>query len=297
MFTMKKCMAVMFTFLFLASSTLALADEEEARSEEFRVETSEELLSVEPAASPEAMAFVQATTLPEDDEWHFIAAPYLWVVDTAGTIKIGPIVQEIDLPFSAILSQLQGAFILHFEANKKRWGAATDFSYVSAAKGGALQIPLPGGSTASGDLGIKLLFWEAWPYYRLGEGASVFDIIGGIRYYRISTEFDFSQIGGQTRDLSIDWVDPIVGGRWIGQVHPKVRLTARADFGGFGAGAELTTNLQGGVAVLLREKFLLLFQYRWMDIDYNQGDAPLNRNFFEYKATSQGALIGFGFAF
>ena len=150
MFTIKKCTAVTFTLLFLASSTLALADDEEARSEEVRVETSEEVLSVEPAASPEAMAFVQATTLPDDDEWHFIAAPYLWVVDTGGTIKIGPIVQEIDLPFSAILSQLQGAFILHFEATKKRWGAATDFSYVSAAKGGALQIPLPGGSTASG---------------------------------------------------------------------------------------------------------------------------------------------------
>ena len=40
-------------------------------------------------------------------------------------------------------------------------------------------------------------------------------------------------------------------------MHPKVRLTARADFGGFGAGADLTTNLQGGVAVTLKEKFLL----------------------------------------
>jgi len=61
-------------------------------------------------------------------------------------------------------------------------GAVTDFSWVSAAKGGALQIPRP----ASGDVGIKLLFWEAWPHYRLGEGRNVFDIIGGIRYYRIS---------------------------------------------------------------------------------------------------------------
>ena len=87
MFTMKKCMAVMFTFLFLTSSTLALADDEEARGEEALVETSEEVLSVEPAASPEAMAFVQATTLREDDEWHFVAVPYLWIVDTSGTMK------------------------------------------------------------------------------------------------------------------------------------------------------------------------------------------------------------------
>jgi hypothetical protein len=277
-----------------------LADREEppkkeVRSEELRVGTSEEAKSV--ASSPEALAFVQATTLPEDDEWHFIAAPYLWVVDTSGTIKIGPIVQEIDLPFDAILSQLQGAFILHFEANKKRWGAVTDFSYVSAAKGGALQIPRPDGSTASGDVGLKLLFWEAWPHYRLGEGRNVFDIIGGIRYYRISTDIDFSQIGGPTRGLAVDWVDPIVGGRWIGQVHPKVRLTARADFGGFGAGSELTTNIQGGAAILLREKLLLLFQYRWMDIDYEQGPNALLSDFFNYDATSQGALIGIGFEF
>ena len=179
MFTLKKCMAVMFTFLFLTSSTLALADDEEARSEEVRVETSEEVLSVEPAASPEAMAFVQATTLREDDEWHFVAVPYLWIVDTSGTMKIGPIVQDFELPFDAILGQLTGAFVLRFEANKKRWGAATDFQYVSAAKGGALQVPLPDGSTASGDLGLKLLFWEAWPYYRLGGGKNVFDVLGG----------------------------------------------------------------------------------------------------------------------
>ena len=70
------------------------------------------------------------------------------------------------------------------------------------------------------------------------------------------------------------------------------------DFGGFGAGANLTTNLQGGVAVTLKEKMLLVFQYRWMDIDsYTQGDAPLNRDFLEYDATSQGLLIGFGLAF
>ena len=160
-----------------------------------------------------------------------------------------------------------------------------------------MQIPLPNGSTASGDVGIKLLFWEAWPYYRLGEGRNVFDIIGGIRYYRISNTLDFSQIGGSTQDLTVDWVDPIVGGRWLGLVHPRVLLTARADFGGFGAGAELTTNLQGGVGITLTERFFLLLQYRWMDIDYTQGDAPFNRNFFEYDATSQGALIGFGFEF
>ncbi len=296
MFTFNGFRPVAVTFLLLTASTLALADEEEARSEELRVETGGETV-VEPNAGSEALAFVQATTMPEDDEWHFIAAPYLWVVDTAGTIKIGPIVQDFELPFDALLSQLKAAFILHFEANKKHWGLATDFSYVSAAKGGALQIPRPDGSTASGDVGIKLLFWEAWPYYRLGEGRNVFDIIGGIRYYRITNTLDFSQIGGPTQDLSVEWVDPIVGVRWIGRVHPKVRLTARADFGGFGAGAELTTNLQGGVAITLKEKFLLVFQYRWMDIDYTQGETRFNRNFFEYDATSQGALIGFGFEF
>jgi len=112
----------------------------------------------------------------------------------------------------------------------------------------------------------------------------------------ISMDLDFSQIGGPSRDLPIDWTDPIVGGRWIGQVHPKVRLSGRADFGGFGAGSELTTNLAGGVAILLREKLLLVFQYRWMDVDYEQG-GPLAPDLFNYDATSQGALLGFGFEF
>jgi len=295
MFTFNGFRPVAVTFLLLTASTFALADEEEARSEGLRVETSGEPM-VDANAGSEALAFVQATTMPEDDEWHFIAAPYLWAADVAGTIKLGPIVQEIDLPFSALLDQLQLSFILHFEANKKRWGLVTDFSYVSAAKGGALQIPRPDGSIASGDVGLDLLFWEAWPHYRLGEGRNVLDLIGGVRYNRVSTELDFSQIGGPTSGFSVDWLDPIVGARWIGQVHPKVRLTARADFGGFGAGSELTTNLQGGVAILLREKFLLVFQYRWLDVEYEQGTDRLP-DFFRYDATLQGVVIGFGFEF
>jgi hypothetical protein len=205
-------------------------------------------------------------------------------------------VQELDLGFDAVLQQLQGAFTLHFEANKKHVGAVTDFSYVDVGKGGAFQIPRPDGSTASGDLGVKLIFWEAWGFYRVGEGRNVLDLMGGIRYNRTATDIDFSNIGGPAIDFAIDWLDPIVGARWIGQVHPKVRLSARADFGGFGAGSELTTNLQGGLAILLREKILLVFQYRWMDVEYEQGTAQMP-DFYRYEATSQGPLIGMGFEF
>ncbi len=73
-------------------------------------------------------------------------------------------------------------------------------------------------------------------------------------------------------------------------------MSARADFGGFGAGSELTTNLQGGIAILLREKLLLVFQYRWMDVEYEHGTDRLP-DFYRYEATSQGPLIGFGFEF
>ena len=93
MFTMNKSKTVAVAVLFLAAGTLTFADteeppKEEARSEDLRVEAGEAM--VEPNTGSEALAFVQATTMPEDDEWHFIAAPYLWVVDTSGTIKIGP---------------------------------------------------------------------------------------------------------------------------------------------------------------------------------------------------------------
>ena len=134
---MISCRVAALTVLLSTASTLTLArteelPKEEARSEEVDVEASEEAVSIESTASAEALAFVQATTMPEDDEWHFIVAPYLWLVDTSITMRIGPIVQEVDVPFDAVLSQLKGAFVIHFEANKKRWGAVTDFQYVSA---------------------------------------------------------------------------------------------------------------------------------------------------------------------
>ena len=160
---MISCRVAALTVLLSTASTLTLArteelPKEEARSEEVDVEASEEAVSIESTASAEALAFVQATTMPEDDEWHFIVAPYLWLVDTSITMRIGPIVQEVDVPFDAVLSQLKGAFVIHFEANKKRWGAVTDFQYVSAAKGGALLGPIPRP--------------ETWPYLFTADAAA-----------------------------------------------------------------------------------------------------------------------------
>ena len=87
---MISCRVAALTVLLSTASTLTLArteelPKEEARSEEVDVEASEEAVSIESTASAEALAFVQATTMPEDDEWHFIVAPYLWLVDTSIT--------------------------------------------------------------------------------------------------------------------------------------------------------------------------------------------------------------------
>lgn len=226
--------------------------------------------------------------------WHVLIAPYMWASNTSGDMTLGPINEDFDLPITTAIDQLKGALQVRAEVRNYRFGVATDFTYLEVAEGGAFSHPLPDGSTTDGDLDLRIQFWELWPYYRLGDDENAFDVFAGIRYNSFRTEIDFRLLDTSgTRQFN--WTDPVVGARWFGQVKPSLALMARADIGGFGAGSEFTLNLQGGVHWQFSQLAGLALEYRWMDIDYEDGD-PGSLRFFKFDASMHGALVGVTFA-
>ena len=240
-----------------------------------------------PGAAPDRPGFTS-------EGWHGLVAPYLWALNTSGDVAVGPVDVDFDLPFTTALEQLKAAFQVRGELRKGRLGIAGDFTNLEVAKGGAFSRPLPDGSSTDGDLDLRIQLLEAWPYYRLGDDDNAFDLMAGLRYYSFRTAIDFKRLD-QGVSRQFNWTDPLVGVRWLGQVSPKVVLIARADLAGFGAGSELTLNLQGGVHWQFSRVAGLAVEYRWMDIDYEAG-APERPAFFKFDASMHGAVAGVTFA-
>ena len=229
------------------------------------------------------------------EDWRFTFAPYLWAMNQSGDLKIGPIDSDFNAPFTTALDLLEGAFMGHFEARKGRVGIATDLLW--AKVGSDLSLSAPDGTTDNGtDLNVDLsmTFWELFPYYRFGDDSNVFDLFGGIRYSGLKTDIAISQLN-QSAERTLNWVDPIIGGRWIGTLSPKIGVVARGDIGGFGVGSEFTFNLQGELTWQFHRIVGLVIGYRWLDYDYEKGvgDDP---DFFKFDNSMHGPAFGLSFS-
>jgi hypothetical protein len=82
--------------------------------------------------------------------------------------------------------------------------------------------------------------------YRVSEGRSPVDVIGGLRYTKLDVSGDigatlFGPLGGGSRTVSRsgdkDWVDPYIGARIQHPLADRWMLDAYADVGGFGVGS------------------------------------------------------------
>jgi hypothetical protein len=243
-----------------------------------------------PTAGAPSATVAAAMPALTGEGWHFLIAPYMWGVNTSGNLTLGPISSDFDLPLSTALKQLKAAFQVRGEVRHDRLGIAVDFTNLEVAKGGAFAVPLPPGSSTSGDLDLRMQFLEAWPYYRLGDDSHAFDLLAGIRYDSFRTRVDL-KTAPLAASRQINWTDPIVGARWVGRVKPKLALSARADVGGFGAGSRFTVNVQGGFDWQFSRLAGLVVQYRWMKIDHEKGELG-TLDYSRFEPSMKGVVLG-----
>ena len=185
--------------------------------------------------SPVALA--QQTS--SEKNWQFNLAPfYLWAISIDGDVTQGTATVPVKVQFSDIFDNLESAFIVHFEAmNKNKWGFLVDVNYVDLEGDGTIQ-PGPGpGIQANVD--FKNTIAELSGLYRINRDQHNFDLIAGIRYMELENTVT-AAAGPVLADGSKDWVDPLIGARWLWDFADKWKLIARGDIGGFGVGSDFT---------------------------------------------------------
>lgn len=227
---------------------------------------------------------VNAGESSDTGDWDFNLAPfYLWAVSMDGDMTVMGNTAPLQADFDEIVDNLEALFTVHFEGmHNSCWGFLTDISYLNLGD----QQTTPGPTL---DVDFTTVMAEFAGVYRFILGANALDLIGGIRYYDLDAEIDV--VGVPPRiDKSQDWVDAMLGARYMWTITDKWNFKARGDIG-FG-GSDLAWNLAGLFEYQPWKHVSLLAGYRYMSIDYEDGSGA---DLFKYDVTMYGPLLGLNF--
>ena len=217
----------------------------------------------------------------KDWEWN-LAPMYLWAVSINGDQTVNGIKVDLDVPFSEIFDNLNGALTFHFEGiHKQRWGFLADLNYI---------VLNPEDSTPIGDIDINFTetMAELAGIYRFSSGRHTFDGLFGLRYSSMDVELDLPGPLPKS-DKRKDWVDPYIGMRWSWKMAEKWGVRLRGDIGGFGVGSDITWNLVGLFDFKPWKHVAFFGGYRALYQDYKDGSG---NDKFKFDATMHGPVLG-----
>jgi hypothetical protein len=223
----------------------------------------------------------------KEKNWDFQLAPlYLWMVNMDGEMGIGPIDTGVTVDFGTLFDNLETIFTVHFEGvHRSNWGFLLDISYldISASQsGGPLAL----------NIDFTTILAEAGGYYRFSRDQHAFDVLAGIRYTKMEPEITFTTPPLPKFDKTEDWVDPIVGVRYVYNFTDKWLLNLRGDIGGFGAGCDFTWNAIGFVQWQPWKYAGIFAGYRALDQDYETGSGA---DRFKYDMRLHGPVLAVNF--
>lgn len=225
-----------------------------------------------------------------DKGWRFDLAPfYLWAISLDGDISIGSpagtFSQGVRVPFDEVFSNLESAFIFHFEGAKdNRWGFLVDYNYLDIS--GDQSLP----QNLNMNVEFKATIAELAGFYRIAAAQEHhFDVLLGARYTSLEPSVTLSGLVNRGVEGSQDWVDPFVGLRWNWQLIEQLRLIIRGDVGGFGVGSDIAWQA-GGYLYWQPWRYIgFIGGYRGLYQKYEDGSGS---DYFEFDVTTHGPVLG-----
>jgi len=220
---------------------------------------------------------------------------YIYVMGAAidGKAQIGPVEVPVDLSASDVFSALEFGAMVAYRAENDTWSFSADTTYMGLAGSDTTD-----GGLLLGTLDVDQFTLMASVGRRVSENA---EVLFGLVYVDLGVDLMVTCTGAlpvvleASRD--VDWIDPTVGLRYNRPINDKWRVNLRGDVGGFGVGSELMYHLLANVQWQASESVGMVFGYRLIDFDYEDGNDSLGGNYQQYDLTEQGPLIGVSISF
>ena len=116
------------------------------------------------------------------------------------------------------------------------------------------------------------------------------DLYAGARYTHLELELDPANFDPVSK--SVDWFDPIVGGKLMLPISERWHLAVNGDIGGFGAGSDFTWSAAGVFGYdfhLGKMRTTASVGYRAIGQDYSEGSGS---DEFTWDIIQHGLLFG-----
>jgi hypothetical protein len=211
----------------------------------------------------------------------FDVSLYFLGVAMTGDVAIGSATADLNVGFDEILDHLEFGVMGFGRYRRDPWVFKAEFLYM--------------GLGASKDaVSANFDQWVAEPSVAYQVSPWLEPLVG-VRYNSLSGEI----LGPFGRVPSGDesWWDLIVGATASAPLSRAVSLRLRGDVGGFGIGSDLTWQAHPYVDWSFMQNASLQAGYRWLDVDYETGNADVDsddadRDRFRWDVLNQGPQVG-----
>jgi hypothetical protein len=224
--------------------------------------------------------------------WTFETTPYLWASGLNGTVGVRDRTASIDVSFSTLLENLDGALMVPLEGRSGRWGFGLEYIKLKISNESATPGPLF--SEAEFEASQRII--EIGPRYRLIDRVPVaLEFLAAARWWSLDNRLILKAEGlpDVSQELDENWVDPVVGARTFVDISGRWLFQTRVDVGGFGVGSKFSWQALGGVAYKFGDSFTLRAGYRHLDVDFEED----NERGFIYDVGTGGLIMGATFKF
>lgn len=240
-----------------------------------------------------------------DNQWHFVATPYIWLPGIYGETTLRGRTAKADASFSDLYhhTDTHVGFMGEAEAWKGDFGGFININYFDLEKDNAQAGPL------TVDVSSKVLVFGFGLAYHVGDwyiggpmdgGAGRtrrirLDATAGGRYTNVNGGFTIVGVTDRTKDQ--DWVDPVIGGRAIVDLTDRVNAIVQADVGGTSSSNDFTwsaTALLGYRFDFFGLEAHALAGYRALAQNYATGSGSQQ---FRWNNTMRGPILGMSVRF
>jgi hypothetical protein len=242
----------------------------------------------------------QIVNAVESDAWQYEVTPYILAAGLDGTVGIRGVTSDLDMSISDVLDDFEAGFMGLLSARKGPWMYSLEGVYFKLADQGAKSVTGPFGHvTVNGalELTTKMYVYQGTVGYRVLDGTTSVDVIGGLRYTKLDVDMNVTITttpgivfpgGSRSASGSESWTDAVVGARVHHPVSDHVSLLGYADVGG--GGSDLTYQVIAGANWEFSKGYTAKAGYRLLDWDYEEDGTT-------WDMTASGPYLGLGIRF
>jgi hypothetical protein len=237
-------------------------------------------LTADLPAAFDAAAATPATPAPPVGEptsdWHFAVSPYLWFPGVHGTVGARGHDASIHASPGDLLSHFRFGLMGLVDTRYKRIVIPVDMMWIRLGANNAL--PLTDEAVTAHVKGSEFILTPKIGYRLVDSEIVKIDALTGFRYWHFgeTLRFSTSETSSQTFSSSQNWVDPLIGGRILANLSPKISVSIGGDVGGWNTGSLIDYQIGGVLGYRIKPAVVLQVGYRYLATDYRSGGTTIN---------------------